>query len=154
MTNATQRAILPIATYVMVTEPLGDRLAECLHTRSAIYDSRFAFDYYRPLPDTRLLWGGRISIRDRSPRAVQRLLTQDLLRVFPQLKGVRIDYAWSGLIIWKLAGLFVAGGVAGGLLGGRLAGALALRRGALNATFASVIIAVAIYMLVRSLASL
>lgn len=92
------RAILPIATYVMVTEPLGDRLAECLHTRSAIYDSRFAFDYYRPLPDTRLLWGGRISIRDRSPRAVQRLLTQDLLRVFPQLKGVRIDYAWSGLM--------------------------------------------------------
>ena len=64
------------------------------------------------------------------------------------------SYAWSGLIIWKLAGLFVAGGVAGGLLGGRLAGALALRRGALNATFAAVIIAVAIYMLVRSLASL
>jgi glycine/D-amino acid oxidase-like deaminating enzyme len=92
------RAILPIATYVMVTEPLGDRLSECLHTRSAIYDSRFAFDYYRPLPDTRLLWGGRISVRDRSPRGVQRLLTQDLLRVFPQLKGVRVDYAWSGLM--------------------------------------------------------
>ncbi len=92
------RAILPIATYVMVTEPLGDRLTECMDTRSAVYDSRFAFDYYRPLPDTRLLWGGRISVRDRSPRAVQRLLTQDLLRVFPQLKGVRVDYAWSGLM--------------------------------------------------------
>jgi uncharacterized protein len=64
------------------------------------------------------------------------------------------SYAWSGLIIWKLAGLFVAGGVAGGLLGGRLAGVLAVRRGALNATFAAVIIAVAIYMLIRSLASL
>ncbi|KZC42910.1 UNVERIFIED_ORG: FAD-dependent oxidoreductase, partial [Rhodanobacter sp. FW104-R5] len=56
------RAILPIATYVMVTEPLGRRLDECLHTRAAIYDSRFAFDYYRALPDTRLLWGGRISV--------------------------------------------------------------------------------------------
>jgi hypothetical protein len=64
------------------------------------------------------------------------------------------SYAWSGLIIWKLAGLFVAGGVAGGLLGGRLAGVLAVRRGALNATFAAVIITVAIYMLVRSLSSL
>ncbi len=64
------------------------------------------------------------------------------------------SYAWSGLIIWKLAGLFVAGGVAGGLLGGRLAGVLAVRRGALNATFAAVIIAVALYMLIRSLASL
>ncbi|WP_430389651.1 NAD(P)/FAD-dependent oxidoreductase [Dyella sp. 20L07] len=92
------RAILPIATYVMVTEPLGDRLADCLLTRSAVYDTRFAFDYYRPLPDTRLLWGGRISIRNRSPRAVQRLLTHDLMRVFPQLRGVRVDYAWSGLM--------------------------------------------------------
>jgi glycine/D-amino acid oxidase-like deaminating enzyme len=92
------RAILPIATYVMVTEPLGERISDILETRSAVYDSRFAFDYYRPLPDTRLLWGGRISVRDRSPRAVQRLLMNDLLRVFPQLKGVRIEYAWSGLM--------------------------------------------------------
>jgi gamma-glutamylputrescine oxidase len=92
------RAILPIATYVMATEPLGDRLDDCLQTRAAVYDSRFAFDYYRPLPDTRLLWGGRISVRNRSPAAVQRLLGQDLLRVFPQLKGVKIDYAWSGLM--------------------------------------------------------
>ena len=92
------RAILPIATYVMVTEPLGERMDHCLHTRAAIYDSRFAFDYYRALPDTRLLWGGRISIRDRSAHAVQRLLTRDMLRVFPQLSGVKIDYAWSGLM--------------------------------------------------------
>lgn len=92
------RAILPIATYVMVTEPLGDRLDHCLHTRAAIYDSRFAFDYYRALPDTRLLWGGRISVLNRSPHSVQRLLTGDMLRVFPQLQGVRIDHAWSGLM--------------------------------------------------------
>ena len=92
------RAILPIATYVMTTEPLGARMQECLHTEAAVYDTRFAFDYYRPLPDTRLLWGGRISMLDRSPRAVQRLLRRDLLRVFPQLGDVRIDYAWSGLM--------------------------------------------------------
>ncbi|MBS0432085.1 MAG: FAD-binding oxidoreductase [Proteobacteria bacterium] len=92
------RAILPIATYVMVTEPLGERLQECLRTQAAIYDTRFAFDYYRALPDTRLLWGGRISVRDRAPRAVQKLLMRDLLRVFPQLRGVHIDYAWSGLM--------------------------------------------------------
>lgn len=92
------RAILPIATYVMVTEPLGERIKDILETRSAVYDSRFAFDYYRPLTDTRLLWGGRISVRDRSPRAVQRLLMNDLLRVFPQLKGVSVEYAWSGLM--------------------------------------------------------
>lgn len=91
-------SVLPIATYVMATEPLGARLEEALRTRAAVYDTRFAFDYYRPLPDTRLLWGGRISVRDRSPAAVQRLLCRDLLRVFPQLEGVRVEHAWSGLM--------------------------------------------------------
>jgi uncharacterized membrane protein YfcA len=61
------------------------------------------------------------------------------------------SYASSGLISWKLAGLFVAGGVAGGLIGTRSARALADRRGALNIVFAVVIIAVALYMLARNL---
>jgi len=90
---------LPIATYVMATEPLGEaRMAECLGTRAAVYDTRFAFDYYRPLNDTRILWGGRISIRDREPMDVARILKRDLLEVFPQLHDVRIEYAWSGLM--------------------------------------------------------
>ncbi|MEP6897859.1 MAG: FAD-binding oxidoreductase [Rhodanobacter sp.] len=109
------RAILPIATYVMVTEPLYERLDNCLHTRAAVYDSRFAFDYYRSLPDTRLLWGGRISIRNRSPQAVRRLLTKDLLRVFPQLKGVKIDYAWSGLMSYARHQMPQIGGSDNGL---------------------------------------
>ena len=90
--------VLPIATYVMASEPLGDRLAEVLPTRAAVYDSRFAFDYYRRTPDERLLWGGRISVRDRAPADVQRLLRRDLARVFPWLADIRIDYAWSGLM--------------------------------------------------------
>ena len=90
--------VLPIATYVMVTEPLGGRLDEVMQTRAAVYDTRFAFDYYRSLPDSRLLWGGRISVLDRSPESLKRLLYRDLLRVFPQLDGIGIDYAWSGLM--------------------------------------------------------
>jgi glycine/D-amino acid oxidase-like deaminating enzyme len=91
-------AILPIATYVMVTEPLDGRMPQALATNAAIYDTRFAFDYYRPLQDTRLLWGGRISIRSRSPADVARLLYEDMLKVYPQLAGTRVDYAWSGLM--------------------------------------------------------
>ncbi|MGF6770321.1 gamma-glutamylputrescine oxidase [Paraburkholderia sp. GAS199] len=93
-----ERAVLPIATYVMATEPLGARLREAIDTRAAIYDTRFAFDYYRPLADTRILWGGRISVREREPAAIARLLRRDLLRVYPQLHGVRVDYAWGGLM--------------------------------------------------------
>lgn len=91
-------AILPIATYVMVTEPLAGRMPQALATDAAIYDTRFAFDYYRPLQDSRLLWGGRISIRSRSPEDVARLLCEDMLKVYPQLAGTKVDYAWSGLM--------------------------------------------------------
>ncbi|WP_153140358.1 NAD(P)/FAD-dependent oxidoreductase [Paraburkholderia agricolaris] len=93
-----ERAVLPIATYVMATEPLGARLKEAMDTRAAVYDTRFAFDYYRPLPDTRILWGGRISVRERDPDSIARLLRRDLLKVYPQLHDVRIEYAWGGLM--------------------------------------------------------
>ena len=96
--EAVDAGVMAIATYAMATEPLGDRLADVMATRAAVYDTRFAFDYYRPMADTRLLWGGRISVRDRDPAAVARLLRRDLLEVFPQLAGVRIEHAWSGLM--------------------------------------------------------
>src|SRR5471032_2609289 len=91
-------AMLPIATYVMATEPLRERLPTALRTSAAIYDTRYAFDYYRPLADTRLLWGGRIAIRERRAPDVARLLYRDMLKVYPQLAGVRVDYAWSGMM--------------------------------------------------------
>lgn len=93
-----ERAVLPIATYVIATEPLGVRLKDAIDTRAAVYDTRFAFDYYRPLPDTRILWGGRISVRERDPESIARLLRHDLLKVYPQLHDVRIEYAWGGLM--------------------------------------------------------
>jgi uncharacterized membrane protein YfcA len=61
------------------------------------------------------------------------------------------SYAWSGLISWRLAGLFIAGGIVGGLGGTRLARHLSERRGALNMVFSAVITVVALYMLTRSL---
>lgn len=93
-----ERAMLPIATYVMATEPLGDSLAQSIPGRAAIYDTRFSFDYYRPLPDTRILWGGRISILDRGAEPIAKLLKRDLLKVYPELRDVKVDYAWGGLM--------------------------------------------------------
>ena len=61
------------------------------------------------------------------------------------------SYAYSGLISWGLAGLFIAGGIAGGLIGTRSARLLSARRGVLNIVFAAVIIAVALYMLARNI---
>lgn len=61
------------------------------------------------------------------------------------------NYAWSGLVDWMLAGLFIAGGLLGGLLGVWSAKSLARRRGALTTAFAVLIFAVALYMLARSI---
>jgi gamma-glutamylputrescine oxidase len=133
-------AVLPIATYVMVTAPLGDRLSTALRTRAAVYDTRFAFDYYRPLPDTRLLWGGRISIRDRSPAQVQRLLLRDLARVYPQLADARIDFAWSGLMSYARHEMPQIAQVEGGLWVAQAFGG----HGVAPTTFAGEIVAAAI----------
>ncbi|MBW8368172.1 MAG: FAD-binding oxidoreductase [Arenimonas sp.] len=132
--------VLSIATYVMVTEPLGARLDDVIRTRAAIYDTRFAFDYYRALPDSRILWGGRISVRDRSPEAVKRLLLRDLLKVYPQLEGIGIDFAWSGLMSYARHQMPQVGQIDEGLWLGQAFGG----HGVAPTTFAGEVLAAAI----------
>jgi uncharacterized membrane protein YfcA len=60
------------------------------------------------------------------------------------------SYAYSGLISWGLAALFITGGIAGGVIGTASARGLSARRGALNIVFAALIILVALYMLART----
>jgi uncharacterized membrane protein YfcA len=63
------------------------------------------------------------------------------------------NYALSGFIDWRLALVFIVGGIVGGLLGGRVAKAVGERRGALNVLLAVIISLVAVYMLLRTLTS-
>lgn len=60
------------------------------------------------------------------------------------------SYAFDNLVDWRVAALFIAGGVLGGIAGVGFAGKLARRRGALQRVFAFVVFAVAAYMLWRS----
>ncbi|KQW41137.1 MULTISPECIES: FAD-binding oxidoreductase [unclassified Roseateles] len=107
-------ARLPIATYVIATEPLPERLRP-IQTPAALYDNRFAFDYYRALTDHRLLWGGRISIQQREPARIAELLKADMLKVFPQLAAVRIEHAWGGLMSYARHKMPQVGRLAPGL---------------------------------------
>jgi uncharacterized membrane protein YfcA len=61
------------------------------------------------------------------------------------------SYAADGLVDWRIAALFIGGGVGGGLVGASFAARLARQRGALQRVFAGVVFAVAVYMLYRSL---
>jgi len=92
------RATLPVATYVMVTEPLGERLAEAIRAPYGVSDNRIAQDYYRPLADGRLLWGGRVSCFRTPPRRLAEAMRRCMLTVYPQLAGVRVAVAWDGLM--------------------------------------------------------
>lgn len=88
-------ATLPIGTYVVLTEPVGARLSEVIGMPNGVGDTRFASDYYRPLPDTRILWGGRIS-RWTNPTNLADTMMRDLKRVYPQLADLKADVAWPG----------------------------------------------------------
>lgn len=61
-----------------------------------------------------------------------------------------VNYAMSGLVVWPIAGEYIAGGVAGGMAGMALASRLAPRKALLNQIFASFVFIVAIYMLYRT----
>jgi gamma-glutamylputrescine oxidase len=95
------RWVFPILTFIMVTKPLSpELLAQSINTRHAIYDTRFSSDYYRVLPDNRIMWGGRVALKD-NPGQVAKWLMGDLLKVYPQLEGkVEAEMAWSGRLCY------------------------------------------------------
>lgn len=94
-----KRAILPIATYMMVTEEAPDLIASAIRTSACMYDDRRAGDYYRLVDGgRRLLWGGRITTRPADPAGIARELRREMLTAYPQLAGLRTDLSWSGLM--------------------------------------------------------
>lgn len=92
-----QRHIMPVGTYIIATEPLGERRARSLlPTNAAVADLNFVLDYFRLSADYRLLFGGQVSYSRMSPLSIRRSLRARMLAVFPELQTVRIDYAWGG----------------------------------------------------------
>lgn len=92
------RAVLPVATYVAVTEKTGPGLAAAIRWSGAISDTRRAGDYYRVIDGDRLLWGGRITTDTREPQRLREMMRGDILSVYPQLGDIRIEYAWPGIM--------------------------------------------------------
>lgn len=92
-----QRNLLPVGTFVTVTEPLGARAQEALNTTAAIVDTRMSCDYFRITTDNRLLWGSGMSGFAREPSNLEQKLKEGFVSVFPQLADVRTEIAWGGL---------------------------------------------------------
>lgn len=91
--------IMPINNFIVATEPLGETRARALiRDDVAVFDTKFVLDYFRLSADRRLLFGGGETYTGRFPDDVARIVRPCMLRVFPQLDDVRVDYAWGGTL--------------------------------------------------------
>ncbi len=89
---------IPIATFVMATEPLGEHLKDAIRVPYAIFDNTIAVNYYRPLADTRLLWGGRVLAWEPNRKRIAELLRRDMVKFYPALADAKVETAWGGMM--------------------------------------------------------
>jgi glycine/D-amino acid oxidase-like deaminating enzyme len=92
------RRVIPIASYIIATEPLGEeRIRELFPDLRMIADTKRVLYYFRPSPDgTRVIFGGRASFRSRTAVETAPVLYKYMLGIFPQLAGVKISHGWTG----------------------------------------------------------
>jgi gamma-glutamylputrescine oxidase len=91
--------IMPVGTYIACTAPLPPGLAaRLIPSRSAVCDTNFVLDYFRPTADDRMLYGGRVSYSTVTPAHLAQAMRQRLVGTFPQLADAPIEHAWGGLV--------------------------------------------------------
>lgn len=94
-----RNSVFPAGTYIMATEPLGEERARALLPADVAFcEQCVALNYFRLSADRRLLFGGMCNYSGRHPRSIKASLMPRLLKVFPSLADVRIDYEWGGNI--------------------------------------------------------
>jgi len=91
--------IMPINNFMIATESLGEeRAREVINGRFGVHDTRFVVNYFRMSDDHRLLFGGGENYRPGFPKNIARFVRPYMLKIFPQLKDVKIDYGWGGTL--------------------------------------------------------
>jgi glycine/D-amino acid oxidase-like deaminating enzyme len=102
VTPALQKKIVPIGSYIIVTQVLPEKLAADLSPRNRmIYDSKNYLYYYRLTPDRRMLFGGRAAFFPETSSTIRRsaeILRRGMLTVYPQLRNTKIEYVWGGTL--------------------------------------------------------
>lgn len=93
--HGINRKILPVESFIIATEPLPQALADSvINNGMSVCDNNILLDYYRLSADNRLLFGSDSS----SDKNMVNIMRANMLHVFPQLEGVKIDYGWAGPI--------------------------------------------------------
>lgn len=99
-TPALKRRVIPVASHIIVTEPLRDAIVkEILPRRRVVSDSQRLLCYFRLTPDgRRLLFGGRVSQSDAGPGVIALRLRRRMIERFPQFERAAITHAWGGQV--------------------------------------------------------
>jgi glycine/D-amino acid oxidase-like deaminating enzyme len=102
VTPTLQKKIIPIGSYIIVTEVLPEKLAAELSPRNRmIFDSKNYLYYYRLTPDRRMLFGGRAAFFPETSSTIRHsaeILRRGMLTVYPQLRDAKIEYVWGGTL--------------------------------------------------------
>lgn len=99
MATQLEERIMPVGTYIVCSEPIDRAVCDSLvPSRSAVCDTNFVLDYFRPTNDHRMLYGGRVSYSTMTPRNLAESMRQRMVGTFPQLAGTKIQYAWGGFV--------------------------------------------------------
>ena len=91
--------VFPAGSYIIATEPLPDDVAHSINKKDvAVCDVNEVVDYYRLSGDNRLLYGGACNYSGRDPASIKSYIVPRMLKVYPQLKDIKIEYEWGGKI--------------------------------------------------------
>jgi glycine/D-amino acid oxidase-like deaminating enzyme len=102
-----RRRVIPIGSYQIATEPLGQaRMRELLPHGRNMGDSRRVVVYFRPSADgERIIFGGRAALAEKDPLVCVPRLKSMLAEIFPQLRNVGITHAWTGWVAYTFDSL-------------------------------------------------
>jgi gamma-glutamylputrescine oxidase len=88
---------MPCGTQIVATEVLDPELARSLlPNQYCVEDCNYKLDYYRVTADNRLLYGGGVTYGGGDPASIEAFVRSHMEQTFPQLQGVKFDYAWGG----------------------------------------------------------
>lgn len=97
---------MPCGTQVITTEPLSPELAQRLLPQDyCVEDCNYLLDYYRLSGDKRLIYGGGVIYGARDPEDIERIIRPKMLKTFPELAQVKIEYTWTGNFLLTLSRL-------------------------------------------------
>ena len=96
-----RRRIIPVPSFIIVTEDLGtDRVRKLIPRSRMIVETRERHCYFRPSPDgSRIVFGGRAALLAKvSTEFATRELKKLMVQVFPELKAVKLTHSWRGFV--------------------------------------------------------